>query len=215
MVDWLEAQLKKLNIPVHLNRDLSKKEVQKLNPDILILAAGSEATLPVKFKETPNIITQDEAILKSKPIGKDVVIWGLNAYWKGGLETVTTLGEQGYNVKALMGSNAIVGQLLMANAGRRMYLMRYLRDKKIPVYTKAKLLDVNKDGVSFLDENKEEQFLEADTLVYCGSRIANGNVLKKKFKGAAPEIVLIGDCKRPRDIKEAMTDAQKYIRNLK
>ena len=148
-------------------------------------------------------------------MGKNVVIWGLNAYWKGGLETVTTLGEQDYNIKALMGSNTMVGQLLMANAGRRMYLMRYLRDKKIPVYTKAKLIDVTKDGVSFLDENQEEQFIEADTLVYCGSRIANGKTLKEKFEGTAPEIVLIGDCKRPRDIKEAMADAQKYIRSLK
>ena len=214
MVNWLEVQLKKLNVPIHLNRDLSKGEVEALNPDILILAAGSEATIPVKFKEKSNVITQDESILKSKPMGKNVVIWGLNAYWKGGLETVTTLGEQDYNVKALMGSNTMVGQLLMGNAGRRMYLMRYLRDKKIHVYTKAKLLDVTKDGVSFLDENQHEQFLEADTLVYCGSRIANGKVLKEKFEGTAPEIVLIGDCKRPRDIKEAMSDAQKYIRSL-
>ena len=215
MVDWLETQLKKLSVPIHLNRDLSKAEVEGLNPDILILAAGSEATIPVKFKDSPNVITQDEAILKSKPMGKNVIIWGLNAYWKGGLETVTTLGEEGYNVKALIGSNTIVGQLLMGNAGRRMYLMRYLRDKKIPVYYKAKLQDVTKDGMYFLDENQEEQFIEADTLVYCGSRIANGKVLMEKFKGVAPEIVLIGDCKRPRDIKEAMADAQKYIRSLK
>jgi len=215
MVDWLETQLKKLNVPVYLNRNLSREQVEASNPDILVLAAGSEATIPVKLKDKPNVITQDESILKSKPMGKNVVIWGLNAFWKGGLETVTTLGEQGYNIKALMGSNTIVGQLLMANAGRRMYLLRYLRDKKIPVYTKAKLLGVTEEGVKFLDENQEEQFIEADTLVYCGSRIANGKSLKEKFEGTAPEIVLIGDCKRPRDIKEAMADAQKFARSLK
>jgi len=214
MVDWLEAQIKKLNIPLHLYRDLSRAEVKSLNPDILVLAAGSDATVPVKFKDHSNVLTQDEAILKSKPMGKNVVIWGLDAYWKGGLETVTTLGEEGYNVKALMGSNAAVGQLLLGNAGRRMYLLRYLRNKKIPVYTKAKLVDVSQEGVKFLDENKEEQFIEADTLVYCGSRIAHGKPLKEKFEGVAPEIVLIGDCKRPRDIKEAMADAQKFARSL-
>ena len=215
MVKWLGAQLKKLNIPIHLNRDLSREEVESLNPDILVLAAGSEATIPVNLKGKSNIITQDESILKSKPLGKNVVIWGLNAYWKGGFETVTTLAEQDYNVKALIGSNTIVGQLLLGNAGRRMYLLRYLRDKKIPVYTKAKLLDVTDEGVKFLDENQAEQFIEADTLVYCGSRIANGRALKKKFEGVAPEIVLIGDCNRPRDIKAAMADAQKFARNLK
>ncbi|GAG68592.1 unnamed protein product, partial [marine sediment metagenome] len=145
MVDWLETQLKKLNVPVYLNRELSREQVEASNPDILVIAAGSEATIPVKLKDKPNVITQDESILKSKPMGKNVVIWGLNAFWKGGLETVTTLGEQGYNIKALMGSNTIVGQLLMGNAGRRMYLLRYLRDKKIHVYTKAKLLDVTEE----------------------------------------------------------------------
>ncbi len=215
IAEWLETQLKKLNIPVRLNRDLTRDELEALNPDILVLAAGSKATIPVKYKDHSNVITQDEAILKSKPMGKNVVIWGLNAFWKGGLETVTTLGEQEYNVKALMGSNAIVGQLLMGNGGRYMYLLRYLRNNKIPVYTKAKLIDVTKEGVKFLDENQEEQFIEADTLVYCGSRIANGKTLQEKFEGTAPEIVLIGDCKSPRDIKEAMADAQKFARSLK
>ncbi len=215
IADWLETQLKKLNVPIHLNRDLTREELEVLNPDILVLAAGSDATIPVKYKDQPNVITQDESILKSKPMGKNVVIWGLNAFWKGGLETVTTLGEQGYNVKALVGSNTIVGQLLMGNGGRYMYLLRYLRKNKIPVYTKAKLLEVTKEGVKFLNENQEEQFIEADTLVYCGSRIANGKSLKEKFEGTAPEIVLIGDCKKPRDIKEAMADAQKFARSLK
>jgi 2,4-dienoyl-CoA reductase-like NADH-dependent reductase (Old Yellow Enzyme family) len=214
MVDWLKTQLKKLNVPIHLNRDLTREEAEVLNPDILVLATGSKATIPVKLKDKPNVITQDESILKSKPIGKNVVIWGLNGFWKGGFETVITLGEQGYNVKALIGSNTVVGQLLIGNAGRRMYLLRYLRDNKIRVYTKAKLLDVTNNGIKFLNGHEEEQFIEADTLVYCGSRMTTGKALKEKFEGAAPEIVLIGDCVKPRDIKEAMADAQKFARSL-
>jgi len=76
------------------------------------------------------------------------------------------------------------------------------------------LEDITENGVKFFDENKKEQLIEADTLVYCGSRIATGGALKKKFEGAVPEIVLIGDCKKPRDIKEAMGDAQKFARSL-
>ena len=214
MVYWLDKELKKLNVPVHLNRDLTSEDVEALNPDILVLATGSKATVPVKLKDNPKVITQDESILKSKPIGKSVVIWGLDGFWKGGFETVLTLGEQGYNVKALIGSNGIVGQLLLANSGRRMYIIRYLKKNGIPVFTKAKLLDVSKDGVNFLDKNQKEQLIDADTLIYCGSRITNGKKLKEKFEGVVPEIVLIGDCNKPRDIKEAMADAQKYARSL-
>ena len=212
--DFLETQVKKLNIPIQLNREVTKDEIASLNPDILILATGSEATIPVNLKEKPNVLTQDESILKSKTMGKNIVVWGLNAYWRGGFESVVSLVEEGYNVKAFMGSEAAVGQLLAAVPGRRFWIMRYLRDSKIPIYTKAKLLDVTSEGVKFLDKDKNEQFIEADSLVYCGSRIANGKSLKEKFEGVAPEIKLLGDCNKPRDIQSAMTDAQKYIRSL-
>ncbi|KKN43246.1 hypothetical protein LCGC14_0705070 [marine sediment metagenome] len=213
--DFLETQIKKLNIPIHLNKEVSKEELSSLNPDILILATGSEATVPVNLKGKPNVITQDESILNNKDMGKDIVVWGLNAYWRGGLESIVSLAEEGYNIKAFMGSEAVVGQIIAGAAGRRFWILRYLRDLKVPIYTKAKLLDVTSEGVKFLDKDKNEQFIEADSLVYCGSRIANGKALKEKFEGVAPEIKLIGDCNRPRDIKAAMTDAQKFIRSLK
>jgi len=215
MVTFLSTQLKKLNIPIHLNRDLTKEEIQSLNPDILILATGSEATIPVNLKGKPNVLTQDESILKSKSMGKDIVVWGLNAYWRGGLESVVSLIEEGYNIKALIGSEETVGQIIAGAAGRRFWILRYMRDKKIPIYTKAKLLDVTDEGVKFLDKDENEQFVEADSLIHCGSRIANGKALKAKFEGVAPIITLIGDCNRPRDIQSAMTDAQKFARKLK
>ncbi|GAG88144.1 unnamed protein product, partial [marine sediment metagenome] len=127
MVDWLDTQLKKLDVPIHLNKDLTREEVEALTPDIIVLATGSKATVPVKLTDKLNVITQDESILKSKPMGKNVVVWGLDGFWRGGFETVLTLGEQGYNVKALIGSNAVVGQILLANSGRRMYIIRYLK----------------------------------------------------------------------------------------
>jgi 2-enoate reductase len=215
IVNYLETQLTKLEVPIHLNKELTGGQISDLKPDILVLATGTEATIPKKLEGTPNIVTQDEAILKNKPIGKDVVVWGLGAYWKGGPETAITLAEQGYNVKALMGSNTTVATEMLMATGRRLWILEYLRDNKIPVYTKAKLLDVTEKGIKFLDEHKNEQFIEADTLVYCGSRITKAKKLKKQFEEVAPQIQLIGDCKRPRNISEAMNDAQTFVRRLK
>jgi len=210
--NFLETQLEKIGVPVHLNKDLSKEEVSNLNPDILVLAAGSEATIPVNLKGKTNVLTQDDAILKSKPIGKNLVFWGLNGYWYGGAETVLSFIEEGYNVKAFVGSESVVG--LVLPGARRLWILQYLRDKKIPIYTKAKLLDVTDEGVKFLDRNENEQFIEADTLIFSGARISNGKKLQDKFEGAAPKVVLIGDCKRPKDIQTAIEDAQQFAREL-
>ena len=214
IIKFLETQLKKLNVPIHLNKELSSEELASLNADILVLATGTNATIPTNLSGKPNIVTQDEAILKSKPIGKNLVIWGLGAFWRGGSETALSLAEEGYNIKALVGSGTIVASEILIATGRRLWILEYLRDKKIPVYTKAKLLDITDKGVKFLDGNKNEQFIEADTLVYCGSRITDAKKLKTHYEGRVPKIVLIGDCKRPRDIKEAMKDAQSWARKL-
>ncbi|HEA71036.1 MAG TPA: hypothetical protein ENH98_03815 [archaeon] len=209
---YLEHQLEKAGVPIHLNTELSKEEVANLNPDILVLATGSDATIPVNLKGKPNILTQDEAILKSKPIGKNIIIWGLNGYWHGGAETVLSFIEEGYNVKAMIGPEAVIGQILPM--ARRFWIIRYLKEKNIPIYPKAKLVGFD-GGIKFLDEKGEEQFIEADTLIYSGARIATGKKLGKEFEGVAPQIVLLGDCKSPKDIQSAMTDAQKFARDLK
>jgi 2,4-dienoyl-CoA reductase-like NADH-dependent reductase (Old Yellow Enzyme family) len=209
---YLEKQLEKAGVPIHLNRELTKDDVVDLNPDILVLAAGSEATVPVNLKGKSNVLTQDEAILKSKPIGKDIVIWGLNGYWHGGAETILSFIEEGYNIKAFAGPESVVAQILPMS--RRWWILRYLKEKNIPTYPKAKLLDFDDKGIKFLDEKGEEKFIEADTLIYCGARISNGKKLQTIFEGSAPEIVLLGDCKSPRDIQAAMTDAQKFAREL-
>ncbi len=214
IVDYLESQLKKLNVLIHLGKELSKEEIEKLKPDILVIAAGSEATVPVKYKENPKVLNQDEALLNGSRVGENVVVWGLDAYWNGGIESVLTLHGQGHTIKAAMGVEAIIGQKIVGATGRRFFILRYLEKNKIPVYKRAKLLDVNEKGVSFLDKDRVEQFIEADTLVYCGSRIANGKRLKKEFEGVVPEIALIGDCKKPRDIRAAINDAQTFVRNL-
>ncbi len=211
--NYIEKQLKKLGVPIHLNKELTKEDVDSLNTDILVLAIGSDAVVPVKFESNPNVFTQDESILKNKPMGKNLVVWGLDAYWRGGAETVTTLVEEGYNIKAFVGSEAAVGQII-TNPGRRFWILRYLRDNQIPVYTNAKLLDVTEKGVKFINKEKKEQFVEADGLVFCGSRVTNGKKLKAEFEGVVPEIQLIGDCNKPRDIQAAMKDAQTFARNL-
>jgi len=114
-----------------------------------------------------------------------------------------------------MGSNTTVGSLIIQNISRRLWILQYLKKNKIPVYSKAKLMDVTEEGVRFFDADKKEIFIEADSLIYCGSRVSEGKKIKKALEGVAPEIVLIGDCKRPRDVQAALTDAQNFARNLK
>ncbi len=212
--NWIEYQLNKLKVPIHLNKELSKDDIISMNPDVLVFATGTIATVPVKFKDNANVITQDEAILKSKSLGKNVVIWGLDTYWRGGVETAITLLEQGYNVKALIGSEDVMGRSIRGLSGRYLWIYEYFKEKKLPLIYKSKLEDVTDSGVTYRDSEGNEQFIEADTLVFCGSRITPKKTLEKEFEGTIPTIVFIGDCNQPRDIREAIKDAHDFAREI-
>jgi 2,4-dienoyl-CoA reductase-like NADH-dependent reductase (Old Yellow Enzyme family) len=212
--NWIENKLSDMEVSVHLNRNLTKEDIISLKPDVLAFAIGTKATVPVKFEGRTNVLTQDEAIMKTKPLGKNVVIWGLDTYWRGGVETAMTLIEQGYNVKAIIGKDKVMGRSIRGFNGRYLWIYEYFEKKDIPFYYSAKLEDVDENNITFIDEKGDKQKIEADSLVYCGSRISKRKILEKEFEGVAPEIVFLGDCKKPRDIREAMKDAHDFARNV-
>ncbi len=214
IVRYLETQLKKLGVSIHLNRDLKREDIAALKPDVLVLTVGTKPAIPEKYKGKPNVLTQDEAILKSKSLGKKVVIHGLDTYWRGGVETAVTLNEQGYTV-TLIGPESDIGASMRITTNRIYWVCTYLKDHDIAVYRRSKLVDITEKSVSFIDANKTEHTIDADSLVFCGSRIALGKSLKKELEGVAPNIVLIGDGKKPRDMLAAMKDAQSFARKLK
>jgi len=216
IVKYQKHQLQKLNIPVHFNKELSTEEIKALDCDNLIFAVGTDATIPIKFKDYKNILTQDEAILKSKPMGKNVVVWGLDTYWKGGAETAITLREQGYNIKAIAGSESVLARILSQGplTGRLTWIYKYFKNNNIPIFKKAELIDVTESGVIIHDSDKNEQTIEADTLVYCGARTTPKKALEKEFEDVEFKVNFIGDCKKPRDIQAAIKDGQAIARRI-
>jgi len=216
IVNYQKIQLNKLNIPIHLNKELTSNQIKELDFDILVFAVGTEATVPVKYKDYPNVLTQDEAILKSKPMGKNVVVWGLDTYWKGGTETAITLREQGYNIKAIAGKEKLLAGILTQArlSGRVTWIHQYFKDNKIQVFKKANLIDVTNKSIIIHDSDGKEHVIEADTLVHCGARTTPRKSLEREFEDVGFKIEFIGDCKKPRDIQAAIRDAQKLARAI-
>ncbi|MFX0135021.1 MAG: FAD-dependent oxidoreductase, partial [Candidatus Hodarchaeota archaeon] len=216
IVNYQKIQLDKLNIPIHFNRELTTDEIKELNCDVLVFAIGTKASIPIKFKDHANVLTQDEAILKSKPMGKDLVVWGLDTYWKGGAETAITLREQGYNIKAIAGTESrLAGLLYIARlSGRLTWIHQYFKKNKIPIFKKASLIDVTDKAVIIQDYEGKEHVIDADTLIHIGARITPRKSLEKELENIGFKVEFIGDCKKPRDIQAAIKDAQRLARAI-
>jgi len=214
IVHYLDIQVKKLKVPIHFNKELSREEIEGLNPDVLIIACGSTEFLPDELKDNPRVITQEEAILKTKKLGKNLVLRGLNTYWKGGTESAITLNEEGYNIKAIIGAEPMLAADIMLAAGRRLMVMEYIEEKKIPVFRSSKNIIVTDNVVKFTDGTGKEQSIEFDNYIYCGGRRPAKKDMKSLLKGVAPKIEFIGDAKKPADIQAAIKTAEATVRKI-
>ena len=74
-------------------------------------------------------------------MGKNLVVRGLNTYWKGGAETAITLSEEGHNIKALVGGEPMIAGDIVFATGRRLMIIEYLQKAGIPVFPRAKNID--------------------------------------------------------------------------
>ncbi|MHA1373843.1 MAG: hypothetical protein ACTSR7_06080 [Promethearchaeota archaeon] len=149
-------------------------------------------------------------------MGKNVVIWGLDTYWKGGAETTITLREQGYNIKAIAGKEKLLAGIITQSrlTGRVTWIHHYFQDNKIPLFKKASLIDVTDKSVVIHDSEGKEHVIEADTLIYCGARTTPRKTIERELENLGFKIEFIGDCKKPRDIQAAIRDAQKLARAI-
>ncbi|MFX1571596.1 MAG: hypothetical protein ACFFB0_02525 [Promethearchaeota archaeon] len=106
-------------------------------------------------------------------MGKNVVIGGLDIYGKGGAETAITLNEQGYNIKALAGSERVLaGTLTQARlTGRVTWIHRYFKKNKIPIFIKVKHINFSDNRVIIQDSDDKEHVIESDTtcLLQCSN----------------------------------------------
>ncbi len=77
LIEWYQRELKKLQVPVHLNTELDADAIKKINPDVVFLAVGSTPVmLSFKGNDDPRVISCIDALLGKKKIGQRVVIVG-------------------------------------------------------------------------------------------------------------------------------------------
>jgi NADH dehydrogenase FAD-containing subunit len=127
-----------------------------------------------------------------------------------------TLREQGYNIKAIVGKEKVLAKVLDIPrlSGRFTMIYRYFKQNKIPIFRETKLVDVTDTSVIITDSEGNEHSIEADTFVYCGSRITSRKSIEKQFENVRPKVVFLGDCKQPGDIQAALKDAQTFARGI-
>jgi 2,4-dienoyl-CoA reductase (NADPH2) len=191
------TRLKALGVVVELNKEATVERVKELNPDVVILATGSLSVKPsIPGVQGSNVFFATEVIGGKVETGKRVIIIGGGVV---GMEAAEYLVEQGERVTMVVRTKLGKGMVRMVY-----HIIRgKLEAAGVEIFTKTQTLGIDLRGVTVLLPSGETRHLEGDTvLLATGSK--GDRTLLDGLEDEVPEIHLIGDALKPRNIMTAI-----------
>ena len=226
--DYLETQLKKLNVAIHLGVEVSAVQVETEKPDVLVLATGAGALIPpIKGVDGPNVRLAWDVLRGKVDTGKEVIVIGGGAV---GLETALFLAHKGaldaeilYFLMFKQAEKFETLQSLLYRGVKKITVLEMLKKLGRDIGTSTRwtiLQDVSRMGIKTLTRTQAKEItpegviaerdgknvlLRGDTVVIAaGARSENS--LYEELKGRIAEVYLIGDAKSPRKVLEAVAE---------
>jgi len=204
IIDYYESRLADLEIEVHLGEELTEKTLEGKEVDAVIMATGSQPIRPAfPGSDKPHVMTALDVLKGLCLPGEPVLVVG------GGLvgcETAEFLGEQGKEVHLIEMMDHIA---LDVEPRARLLLAERLKRLGVNIMTSCELRSINHDG-AMLDKRGENLIISADSVILAvGSRA--DNKLATELKKGGWVVYVIGDCRTPGNIKEAVHQGFRVI----
>ena len=217
---YLENQVRKLGVKIHLGEEFTSIMVEEIKPDAVILATGgvpfipeipginsrkviSNSALHRQLKILLKIIKPNALRWLTKfwmPLGKRVIIIGGAIQ---GCELAEFLVKRGRKVTILDKAEEL-GELMPVRNWIK--LSKWLPKKGAVMISGVKeYVEITDQGLTIINKEGNRQTIEADTIVTALPLKAN-NELLHALEGKVPEIYSIGDCNDPRLMIHAVAD---------
>jgi 2,4-dienoyl-CoA reductase-like NADH-dependent reductase (Old Yellow Enzyme family)/thioredoxin reductase len=198
LIKFQKKQIEKFGVACHLNHEVKTKDIQALNPDVVVLATGSlPAIPPVDGIDSSIVMTYEDVLNEAPPFFKQAVIIGGGAT---GLEIALHLAEYGCRV-SVVEMLAKIGKGLESMT--RKILLGKLKEYNVKIMTETKLIRVASAGAVVARSDGTELLIEAERVIFAtGTRPCNR--LYEKVKSLEYEIHQIGDCLETRNAKAAI-----------
>jgi pyruvate/2-oxoglutarate dehydrogenase complex dihydrolipoamide dehydrogenase (E3) component len=193
-------QVEKSGAVVRLGIEATPKVVAGEHPDEIVIAVGAEPVWPdIPGSHNPNVIWAGDVLGGLQIEAETVVVAGTGGMGK---EAALHLAQQGKRIEIVElpgGSEADQ----TANFINVMVLDDYLEEAGARMCADLLLQQITTDSVTVRGGNGQEQALSADAVVLAprqDSRTATAD----GFFGLADEVHLVGDCRSPRILFNAI-----------
>jgi 2,4-dienoyl-CoA reductase-like NADH-dependent reductase (Old Yellow Enzyme family)/thioredoxin reductase len=222
--DWLRAQLKKLGVEVKYRTEPKVKDLKGF--DVVLFASGGKVARPdIAGIDLPFVVTFEDVLRckntkcehypddKPEPVecGRNVLIWGDHF---GGADTAEKLGCGGKKVTIVTENHDFAEW--MEPCHRDVMMKRFAcgngeglksktYDHPVTIIPNSSVLEIKKDGsVVIVSSTFERSEVKVDTVVLAG--VEPNDDVYESFLQAGLNVAKIGDAKKTRNIRGAVTD---------
>lgn len=201
LADWFTTMLDILEVPVHLDTELSADDIENSDADVVILATGSTPKV-FSLGDDEHVYTAAQVLMKEKDPGQNVAVIG------GGLvgcETALWLAQQGRNVKIIEALDRILavnGPLCHANSEM---LERLIPFNGVEVIASAKAAGY-RGRILTVETPEGARDITCDSVVLSVGYEEN-DYLYRQLQFRVLELYLLGDAKKVSNIMYGIWDA--------
>jgi len=197
-LQYLKTQVEKSGVEVLLGRPATLDMVISLNPDAVVLAAGSAMPIPqIPGGNKPFVSTALDLLASKFQPGDRVLVAGGAAM---GCEVAVHLAAQGKKVTLV---EMVNGLALDLESRSRVALLQLLKEGGVSTLLDHRLESIEEGSAALSDGSGKPKKVAVDSVILALGLKANQEMLvplKKNF----PEIQVIGDCLEPRKIYQAI-----------
>jgi NADPH-dependent 2,4-dienoyl-CoA reductase/sulfur reductase-like enzyme len=212
VIRFQTLQLEKLGVEVRLGVSVTPEMVVELNPDVVVVATGSEPDIPpIPGANKDTVVTVWEVLKQKREIGQRVLVIAGGEGHQPPVSIAEFLADQGKQVEAVS-TLSVVGGDIETNTLKLLYQRLLEKGVVLSPLTGVKEI-LPGEVVVYNVYTKAERRVPVDTVV-----VASGNRsvtdLYIALKGKVKELHRVGDCLAPRKINNAIYEGYQLGRSL-
>ena len=187
---------------VRLHHAADPQSLAAEKPDVIVMAVGAAPLIPpIPGIDAPHVVPAEEVLTGRRTVHGSVVIIG------GGLvgcETAEFLLAKGEGVTAVTVVEMLDRMAANVSITYRPFFLARLKKMGIGMETHTVVEEITPQGVKVSRKGLPD-FIPGD-FVILAMGLKTDPALAESFRGIAPEFYEVGDCVRPRMIKEAVEE---------
>jgi 2,4-dienoyl-CoA reductase-like NADH-dependent reductase (Old Yellow Enzyme family)/thioredoxin reductase len=201
-IDQLIRQLKKLPVKIVLGKSFTLASLKRGRPEVVILATGAKSFFPpIDGIRESKAISVEDVLSGSIPLGRKVLVVGGGGI---GSEVADHLSEDGKEVTLIEMREGIALDLV---GHLQHFLNKRLREKGVQILVNTKATRFEREGLWVEDPQGIRKLEGFDSMVISLGSIPN-NELVESLKGKVPEVYVVGDASKPREVMEAVFEGE-------